>query len=416
MAELPEGWYPDQSTPNVERFWDGSQWTGQTRPATGTESQVNAAPQEPTKVPSPSPAFTPPAPPAPSGFSQVAMSPKTPGIVIAAFVLSLLGLCGITAVIGIILGIIGMRSAKKVNKGSGLAIAAIVIGALWLLVLVSGQLIGHFGSNTSASTTSAPSQSFPPVAPTSAAATPSFSNTPSPTPSAYQSLLTDGKVTSPAICGAYSKLVSNTDKAVTAELKSGQAAVGDPYKAKALIDKVDWLNGTASEDFSKELNDLATKSFAQVTNGRGGTPDEVTLAQYLDLSISECKLTDKVASLTTKVNDIDSLSRQLSSNADSLPWYPKGYNEYQPGLAFKWVDGAGNDCYSCRYLTMDVISQDGCPNELYVEVNFLDRSGAVIDYSNDVAQSLNPGQRARLQFESYSSNARSSQINKIDCY
>jgi hypothetical protein len=341
---------------------------------------------------------------------------KMPGIVIAAFVLSLLGLCGVTAIIGIVLGVFGLRAARKAQKGEGLAIAAIVIGALWLIVLIFGQLMGHFGGSSSTSTgatTSAPS--FPPVATPAGSASPSPSDTPSPTPSAYQSLLTDGKLTSPTICGSYSTFVMNADKATTAELKTGHAATGDPYKAQALIDKVDWASGNATDDFNKSLNDLATKAFALATNGKGGTPDDVTLAQYMEASLAECKLTDKVASVTSKVNEVDSLSRQLSSDADSLPWYPKGYNEYQPGLAFKWVNGAGDNCYDCHYWTMDVISQDGCPNELYVEINILDRSDAVIDYSNDVAQSLRPGQRARLQFETYSNNVHSAQLNKMDC-
>lgn len=27
----PAGWYPDPSDPSAQRYWDGSQWTAQTR-------------------------------------------------------------------------------------------------------------------------------------------------------------------------------------------------------------------------------------------------------------------------------------------------------------------------------------------------------------------------------------------------
>lgn len=55
---------------------------------------------------------------------------KTPGIVVTALVMSIVGITGITAVIGIILGFIGRSKAKQVGKGSGMALAAIIIGAL----------------------------------------------------------------------------------------------------------------------------------------------------------------------------------------------------------------------------------------------------------------------------------------------
>lgn len=44
----PAGWHPDPYDPNIERFWDGSQWTAHTRP-TGNRNltQASAAPGEP---------------------------------------------------------------------------------------------------------------------------------------------------------------------------------------------------------------------------------------------------------------------------------------------------------------------------------------------------------------------------------
>ena len=31
-SQIPSGWYPDPSGLNCERFWDGQDWTEQTRP------------------------------------------------------------------------------------------------------------------------------------------------------------------------------------------------------------------------------------------------------------------------------------------------------------------------------------------------------------------------------------------------
>jgi len=66
---------------------------------------------------------------------------KTPGIVIAALVLSIFGLTGITAIVGVILGFIGRRKAKQAGKGVGMATAAIAIGAAWLVLLAYGALL-----------------------------------------------------------------------------------------------------------------------------------------------------------------------------------------------------------------------------------------------------------------------------------
>lgn len=78
---------------------------------------------------------------------------KTPPMVTWAFVLSVLGICGITAVVGIILGFIGRKKAQEAGKGVGLATAAIVIGAAWLVLIVIGAIVG--GGTTSDTTDTA---------------------------------------------------------------------------------------------------------------------------------------------------------------------------------------------------------------------------------------------------------------------
>ena len=91
---------------------------------------------------------------------------RTPGIVTAAFVLSVLGfVCGLPALIGLILGIAGRPKAKTAGSGVGLATAAIVIGAGWLLLFVVVGVVSATSSGSSSGSspsaivaTDAPSQ------------------------------------------------------------------------------------------------------------------------------------------------------------------------------------------------------------------------------------------------------------------
>lgn len=87
---------------------------------------------------------------------------------------------------------------------------------------------------------------------------------------------------------------------------------------------------------------------------------------------------------------------------NDVSWVPDGYyaDAKDKSIAYKWKSGAGNDCYSCRYWTLDVISRDGCPNGVSGEMN-VEKNGVVISNTYDSISYLAPGQVARLSFETY---------------
>lgn len=82
-----------------------------------------------------------PPPPLSAGpAATTTAAPKTSALAISSLVLGILGLftCGFTALIGLILGIIGFTKIKKSQgrlSGSGLAIAGIVVSAIFVLML-----------------------------------------------------------------------------------------------------------------------------------------------------------------------------------------------------------------------------------------------------------------------------------------
>jgi hypothetical protein len=97
--------------------------------------------------------------------------------------------------------------------------------------------------------------------------------------------------------------------------------------------------------------------------------------------------------------------KRLSTLASRVPWYPEDFSplatDVSGNLVKKWVGNAGNSCYRCGYVTLDVISQRGCPAGVYIEVNWLDSSGRVVDWTNDSLPYLGALQVGRLQFEHY---------------
>jgi hypothetical protein len=102
----------------------------------------------PTASPAPPSVPSHPAPPpavsAPSAPPPLMPSSRTSGLAIASLVLGVLGFCGITGLAGMILGILALaqirRSAGTV-KGTGLAVAGIIVSTLMLVVLVISIIV-----------------------------------------------------------------------------------------------------------------------------------------------------------------------------------------------------------------------------------------------------------------------------------
>jgi hypothetical protein len=79
----------------------------------------------------------------PPALSALSSKPITnSGLAIASLVLGLVGFCGVTAIVGFILGIVSLNQIKKSNgtlTGQGIALAGIIISALFLLMIPIGS-------------------------------------------------------------------------------------------------------------------------------------------------------------------------------------------------------------------------------------------------------------------------------------
>ena len=101
---------------------------------------------------------------------------------------------------------------------------------------------------------------------------------------------------------------------------------------------------------------------------------------------------------------------------NDVTWVPDGYYAWtdDKSVAYKWIEGAGNDCYDCRYWTLEVVSKYGCSDGLYGEMN-IEKNGIVVSYSNDTLNYLGPYQAGRLSFETYIDGSITGDLTELNC-
>jgi hypothetical protein len=101
---------------------------------------------------------------------------------------------------------------------------------------------------------------------------------------------------------------------------------------------------------------------------------------------------------------------------NDVTWVPDGYYAWteDKSVAYKWINGAGNDCYDCIYWTLEVVSKNGCYDGLYGEMN-IEKNGIVVSYSNDTLNYLGPYQAGRLSFETYIEGSITGDLTELNC-
>jgi hypothetical protein len=211
-------------------------------------------------------------------------------------------------------------------------------------------------------------------------------------------------------------------KRISSVLKDVVEVPEDSYKANDFISSVSF---TTSSNYRIDLgnkfeNNILFETFKSVTEQNSISFPSPILSEFAESTFTTCSLAKEWENLRTDANSIDSKLERLNSLASNVPWYPEGYAEIQSGdYAYKNISKSANiDCYECRYAIMNFISKFGCPSGLYVEVNFMDSSGTVYDWSNDTLPTLGARQKARLEFITYRSSGGSGtwRIANINCY
>jgi hypothetical protein len=130
-----------------------------------------------------------------------------------------------------------------------------------------------------------------------------------------------------------------------------------------------------------------------------------------------------ISSQSGSQDDWNSKKEEISSNIQESTaedsWIPTGYSLWSknPPIAIKVLSPNSYDCgYYDRCFGIMIISKDGCPNNLYGEVQLLNKSGVQIGYTNEVLSSSLPLQKSKMIFGTYERDTYQFQVSKISCY
>jgi len=252
------------------------------------------------------------------------------------------------------------------------------------------------------------------------------SSTPSPSFSTsqvqeYEAFLASGKITSPDTCLRYAEVFASSEALIDERSQALNKGKLDSKAASKFVQTNEWVRQNVLELVRDSVVRAARRSLTEVSERRFKS---VPLNPYLEASLTQCQLDlsallstaqqldSQTAVLIERADAHDSLLREQKANA---PWYPKGFSEIEDGLAIKWT----NDRCSINRgycWTMEVISDFGCPNGLYVEVNVL-QGRTVEGYTNDLLGSLKAGQKAKMEFIYFGGSGRkNAELTKVNCY
>ena len=162
----------------------------------------------------------------------------------------------------------------------------------------------------------------------------------------------------------------------------------------------------------------------------GGTPEEI-IAQYksakrkkrIKIAIGVVVAFVVLSAIGSTQEDSQTsgaTSSTSSSSAADSSWVPAGFTQWvsDDNLAWRWATSAETTCTygtGACWAAM-VVTKSGCPRSLYAEVNIFDKNDVQISYTNDTLSSVQPLQKVRLTFDTFSEEAQTARMSKFSCY
>lgn len=108
----------------------------------------------------------------------------------------------------------------------------------------------------------------------------------------------------------------------------------------------------------------------------------------------------------------------VAPEVPTTPWVPVGFTKasMDETIAYRWMDGAEYDCEILdRCWGMELVSKDGCPGGMYVELTTLAADGAAVGFTNDTVGSIVAGGKARMVFDNTDDSASKARLADVSC-
>jgi hypothetical protein len=182
--------------------------------------------------------------------------------------------------------------------------------------------------------------------------------------------------------------------------KSSRSALkfrnGNAWTYDTLVDPQESLDKYAN----RELGVRLSKNPRILRSALGSVLRQVS-KDFQNRALISCGLEKKFADRAVFVSSYNSEQADFIAKASSAPWYPESYFEVGDGLAIKYNTQSGSwPCTDCSFWKIKVISRDGCPGGVYIELS-ITQGGVAVDWTNDSLSALPAGGVGQMVFTTY---------------
>lgn len=199
---------------------------------------------------------------------------------------------------------------------------------------------------------------------------------------------------------------------------------GTARKAQQILNASTWVYSTELKDIDGDLarvtagslDDVIAKTETIRESDRGEFAN-LWASPFLTMALDICGLTERVNAARSAQTSFTAAKTSLESYAATVPWYPEGFSEWtgDSNIAWKWVTGMycdlGDWCWHIK-----VISDSGCADGVYAELNLLDSGDNVIGFTNDSVASLGAREVAIMELSTYNDRVDSGRLVTLNCH